>query len=345
MDMQGASDLEGLVVRLTPDAAKRAQTQTAVGFTEPLLERPPIDTSRIGVGDRLDITVWESQGAGLFNPEGGATTIMAATVDPQGKVFIPYADRQQAAGMTVSELRDRVRVALEPLTLSPQIDIRLSDPQSRLVAIQGAVAQPGVYPITQATVRLAAMIAQAGGATQPAERLEVALRRGGRIARETLSNVFDDPMLDVALRPRDEIVLTPIRERFIVLGATGVQAELTFPSRPLDLLSAIGAAQGLRDLDADPTGVFVFRFEKPAVANALLEGPPPPGFPDGGGRPIVYRLDLSEPDGFFIARRFVIQDGDAIFVTNAPLTELRKFLQLFNAFVTPVNTVNTLPVQ
>jgi hypothetical protein len=32
-------------------------------------------------------------------------------------------------------------------------------------------------------------------------------------------------------------------------------------------------------------------------------------------------------------------------VTNAPLTELRKFLQLFNAVVTPVNTVDTFPLQ
>jgi hypothetical protein len=140
-------------------------------------------------------------------------------------------------------------------------------------------------------------------------------------------------------------VLTPIRERFIAFGASGAQAEFSFPTRPLSLLSALGAARGLRDFDADPTGVFVLRFEDPAVADALLPGPPPEAAPHGPGRPIVYRLDLSQPEGFFVAREFGMRDGDAIFVTNAPLTELRKFLQLFNAVVTPVNTVDTFPLQ
>jgi hypothetical protein len=31
-----------------------------------------------------------------------------------------------------------------------------------------------------------------------------------------------------------------------------------------------------------------------------------------------------------------MRDGDAIFVTNAPLTELRKFIQLFTATLTPI---------
>ena len=189
------------------------------------------------------------------------------------------------------------------------------------------------------------MLARAGGATGDPARIEVSLQRDGRVERQLLSGLLEDPSLDVALRPGDQITLSPIRERFIVLGATTAQSEIAFPTRPLDLLSAIGAARGLRDFDADPSGVFVFRYEDPAVADALLEGPTPPELAVGPGRPVVYRLDLTRPNGLFMARNFRMRDGDAIFVTNAPLTELRKFLQLFNAVVTPVNTVDTLPVQ
>jgi polysaccharide export outer membrane protein len=130
----------------------------------------------------------------------------------------------------------------------------------------------------------------------------------------------------------------------VVLGATGAQAEIPFPTRPLDLLSALGAVAGLRDFDADPQGVFVFRREPERVAETLLGGPPPEGLPPGPGRPVIYRLDMTQPESFFVARDFAMRDGDAVFVTNAPLTELRKVFSLFNTLVTPINSINTLPV-
>jgi polysaccharide export outer membrane protein len=344
MDIRGDADdagaLEGLVAPLTAEAAEMATATPPPGFPPAFLSAGPIDPTRLGVDDLLDITIWESEGAGLLNTAGGATAIEGARVDSSGRIFVPFAGHQRAAGSMLSDLRERIRMALEPLTLSPQVDVRLRDPRSRLVTLQGAVARPGVYPIERATARVAEMLAAAGGASEPPERVEVAVERGGVIGRQILAEIFDEPALNIALRPGDLVVLSPIRERFLTLGASSIQAEIPFPSRPLTLLSALGAARGLRDFDADPSGVFLFRYEDPAIADALLPGPVPPGAPKGPGRPIVYRLDLSEPQGFFLARRFAMRDGDAIFVSNAPLTELRKFLQLFNSVVAPVQTVD-----
>lgn len=337
-------DLEGLVTPLTAATAAVIESTPPPGFPPHFLSATPIDPTRIGIDDRLDIVIWESGGAGLFNAEGGVTPILSAVVDRNGRIFVPFAGPQPAAGATITELRTRIRNALEPYTLSPQVDVRLGEPRSRTVAVQGAVARSGVYPIERATARLGAMLAQAGGAVDQPERIEVVVHRRGETGRQILADVLEDPSLDIALRPGDQIILTPIRERFVVLGAASVQAELGFPTRPLDLLSAVGAARGLRDFDADPTGVFVFRYEDPNLADSLLPGPAPEGMPAGPGRPIVYRLDLSRPESFFVARQFKIRDGDAIFITNAPLTELRKFLQLFNAVVTPINTVDATPL-
>jgi polysaccharide export outer membrane protein len=341
-DMRGSDDpeaLEGLVARLTRDTLAAIPAPPPPSFPEDMRAASPIDPTRIGVDDVLQITLWESEGAGLFNPDGGATVI-TTIVDPDGRIPIPFAGQLQARGDTVAALRDTIRSALTPYTLQPQVDVRLMEPRSRLVALQGAVASPGLVPIERPTLHLASMIARVGGATGDPERVEIAIRRGERIERQLLSEMLGNPALDIALRPGDLITLSPIRERFIVLGASSAQAEISFPTRPLTLLSALGAARGLRDFDADPSGVFVIRYEDPTVADALLPGERPPDLPGGPGRPIVYRLDLSEPEGLFLARGFRMRDGDAIFVTNAPLTELRKFLQLFNSVVTPVNTVD-----
>jgi len=260
-------------------------------------------------------------------------------------VFVPFAGRQRAAGRTAAQLREATRRSLEKLTISPQVEVRLNEARSRFVTVQGAIAAPGVYPIEASTARLAAMIARAGGASSPAERTEIAISRDGVVGRQILSGVLNEPESDIALRSGDRIVLKPISDRFVALGATGVQADIPFSTRSFNLLSAIGAARGLRDFDADPSGVFVMRYEDPALADALLPGAPPPGAVTEAGRATIYRLDMSGPEAFFIARRFAMRDGDALFVSNAPLTELRKITQLFNAVLTPVATADTLPIQ
>jgi polysaccharide export outer membrane protein len=346
-DMQSAEsseDVEGLLVRLDAAALSAIRNPPQPSFPQAFVAAEPIDPTRIDVGDFLDITIWESEGGGLFTFEGGPTTITRAEVDPAGRVFVPFAGFLGAAGLTLAELRERTREALEPLTLRPQVDVRVNEARSRFVAVQGAVAAPGLYPIERPTAHLSGMLAFAGGSLGEPVSVEAVIRRGDVIGRQLLSDILGDPTLDIALRPGDQIILTPIRERFITLGASSAQVESTFPTRPLTLLSALGVARGLRDFDADPTGVFVLRYEMPEVADALLPGPQPAEVPAGPGRPIIYRIDFSEPEGLFLAGRFQMRDGDAIFVSNAPLTELRKVLQLFNTVVTPINTVDTLPI-
>ncbi len=335
--------LDGLVAPLDAAIADASAIDGRTTFPSDFLSAGAIDPTLLGVDDVIDISIWENRDAGLFAPEGGATMIEAISIGADGAIFVPFAGAQRAAGMTIAQLRTRLRSALDPLTLEPQVDVRLREPRSRLVTIQGAVAKPGLYPIERATSRVSSMLAVAGGATDIPERVEIRLTRDGRSGAQVLADVLEDPALDIALRPGDQIVVNPLRERFVILGASGAQAEITFPTRPLDLLSALGAARGLRDFDADPSGVFVLRFEAPETADAILPEPEPPGLPAGPGRPIIYRLDMGRPEGLFLARSFEVRDGDAIFVTNAPLTELRKFLQLFNSVVAPVNTIDSSP--
>ena len=339
---EGQDRLDGLVAPLTAEAAALAAPEEEKGFPAAFLAAGEIDPDRLGVDDVLDVTIWEGGEGGLLNETGGATTLEAIAVDGTGRVYIPFVGPVQAAGGTPEQLRERIRAALEPMTLTPQVDVRLRETRSRAVTVQGAVARPGLYVIDRPVARLTPLLALAGGASLPPEQTEVTLRRGALSGAVTLEDLYADAALDVALAPGDRIVLNAVRERFIVLGATRLQGEVAFPTRRLSLLRAIGAARGLIDIDADPTGVFVFRWEDPAVADALLAGPPPEGLPAGPGRPIVYRLNLTQPEALFTAQAFRMRDGDAIFVTNAPLTELRKFFQLFNTVLAPAQTATTL---
>ena len=43
-----------------------------------------------------------------------------------------------------------------------------------------------------------------------------------------------------------------------------------------------------------------------------------------GAQRMVYVLDLTEPNGMFMARDFVIRDGDTVYVTEAPFVQWAK---------------------
>lgn len=332
--------LEGLVAPLTLETVRAVNHPDVGGFPEAFLAADPVDPERLGRGDVLDVVVYEPGGEGLFT--GEAARLEAVTIDSRGHVFIPFAGDLHAAGGDMARLRERVREALTPLTLGPEVDLRLREPNSRLTTVNGAVARPGVYPLARGATRLVSMLAAAGGADASVDRLEVLVRRGGIQGREPLRRVLRDPSADIALRPGDVVVVAPIAARFTAIGATAAQAEIQFPRPDLTLMSAIGAAAGLRDFDADPRSVFVVRLEDRETADALLPGPPPIEIAAATQRPIIYRADISDPGGLFAARSFRMRDGDTLIVANAPLTELRKLIQTFTAVLTPVQQSVTL---
>ncbi len=43
-----------------------------------------------------------------------------------------------------------------------------------------------------------------------------------------------------------------------------------------------------------------------------------------GDQRMIYVLDLTEPNGVFMARDFVIRDGDTVYVTEAPFVQWNK---------------------
>ena len=84
---------------------------------------------------------------------------------------------------------------------------------------------------------------------------------------------------------------------------------------------------------ADPKGVFVLREEPQSVARAVL------GRNDiYGDQRVAYVLDLTRPDGMFLARDFVIRDGDTVYVTEAPFVQWQKTL---SAILTPASQIGS----
>ena len=102
-------------------------------------------------------------------------------------------------------------------------------------------------------------------------------------------------------------------------------------------LNTMAQVGGLIATASDPTGVFVFRNEPEAISNQVL------GRDDlVGAQRMIYVLNLTQPNGLFIARDFVIRDGDTIYVTEAPYAQWTKTLSLLTSPLSTAASVETL---
>jgi polysaccharide export outer membrane protein len=60
--------------------------------------------------------------------------------------------------------------------------------------------------------------------------------------------------------------------------------------------------------------------------------------------PIIYRLNMRQPDGFFLAERFPVRDKDVLFVSNAQSVELTKLLNVIDLAAVTGTDVDALRI-
>lgn len=321
------------------DRVTRATAVTpTLGFSQAFINAGQIGSDTIRPGDTLGLTIWENVDQGLLSGSGqNAAVLEEVQVDGAGFIFVPYAGRIRAAGNSPEAIRRIITEKLEQQTPDPQVQVRRLAGDGSTVTLLGAVGGQGVYAIERPTRTLASMLARAGGVAIAPEIAQVTVTRGTHQGKIWFEDLYTNPELDIALRGGDRILVEEDSRSFTALGATGGQARVPFESQNLSALEAIAQVGGLNSRSADPTGVFVFRNEPAEIAGQVL------GRNDLiGAQRLVYVLDLTQPNGMFHARDFVIRDGDTIYVTEAPFTQWNKTISALTGSAQSINALNTL---
>jgi polysaccharide export outer membrane protein len=329
---------DAFVVAVNDRVARATAVVPALGFSDQFANASVLTSDIIRPGDILGLTIWENVDDGLLASAGAnATLLEEVQVDGAGYIFVPYAGRVRASGNTPDQLREAITKKLEDQTPDPQVQVRRLAGDGATVSLTGAVGAQGVYPIERPTRTLATMLAQAGGVAIEPEIAQVSVIRGGHTGKIWFEDLYDHPELDIALRNGDKILVEGDTRAFTALGATAAQARVPFESQNLSALEAIAQVGGLIATASDPTGVFVFRNEAEAISNQVL------GRDDLiGAQRMIYVLNLTQPNGLFIARDFVIRDGDTIYVTEAPYAQWTKTLSLLTSPLSTAASVETL---
>ena len=304
--------------------------------------KPP--DPKIGIGDSITVTIWEAAGGGLFgagitagvSPGSRSVTIPDQVVARDGAISVPFADRIPVAGKSPLEVQRVIEQRLADKAIEPQALVAITKSISNSATVSGEVVAGARVPLSVNGDRLLDVIALAGGAKAPVYDTFVRLSREDVTATIPMEKLVSEPAENIYAWPGDVLTLVSVPQTFAVFGATGTNIQVAFGAQEITLAQALAKAGGLQDLRADPAGVFLFRFEPPAVVGALKA--PPLAIGPGGTSPVVYRLDLSDANSYFFAQRFPVEDKDIIYVANARLNELQKFFTLLNTITGPVIT-------
>src|ERR1700731_3786723 len=304
--------------------------------------RPP--QPKIGIGDSVVVSIWEAAGGGLFGTSptdhvsagSRSVTIPQQIVARDGGISVPFADRVLAAGRLPVEVQKTIEQRLAEKAIEPQVIVTVTKSLSTSVTVSGEVVGGARVPLSLKGDRLLDLIAAAGGAKTPVYETFVRLSRDGITATIPMEALVANPAENIYAYPGDVLTLVRLPQSFTVFGATGLNTQVNFTAERMTLVEALAKGGGLQDLRADPAGVFLFRYEPPAVVGALKAAPLAIG--PSGSSPVVYRLDLSDANSYFFAQRFPVEDKDIIYVANARLNELKKFFNLLNTLTGPVIT-------
>ncbi len=313
-----------IVVKLTADNIEAFNTPRDLSGSRASLSSAAWDY-RVGVGDVLDVTVWDHPE--LTQAAGTGRTVEQAgqRVQADGTFFYPYVGQVPARGKTPEAIRDDLRQKLAAFIPDPQVEVRVASYKSQSVSVTGEVGSPSRQPLTDVPLTLLDAIDAAGGLTETADPRAVTIRRGGRSHQVDMKAFLEqgiganNPVLqngDVISVGRQEV------QEAYLLGQIVKPSTIDLTLENITLTQALTRVGGLAEDKADARGIFVFRDEPMGIT--------------------VYQLDASNPTAYLIGTRFVLWPQDVIYVTSAPIYRWNRLISSILPTVTVVKTTGDI---
>lgn len=319
-EMTGAhNDKDVIVMPVSRELAQQSRVPEVADFPARYRDLTQAGFDRLAPGDGINIKVWERGGLGVFATDpSGVSDLGNQEVDRSGHVTFPIIGKFRAEGQTLDQLRGAVMARLSKLVVGADISVtRVADERGQMVTVQGNLTRPGMYPITQTSQRLSSALAQAAPVQENPEQMIISLRRNKQVASVRLSDIYRNQANDILLRAGDVITAYDAKAFLTVLGAAGTQGRVAISKRNYSVLDALADSRGLDDKLADPRSVFLF-----TPAKAGVDGKP-------DKLPVVYQFDLTRPEQVALAREFTVREGQAIYISDAPFTQVQKVLSAF----------------
>lgn len=233
-------------------------------------------------GDSVEIAVF-----------GESDFSRVVTVGADGKIALPLIGDIQAAGLTTSQLTERLTAALKSYLKNPRVLVTVRDFHRPTVLLVGQVARTGPVQIQPGWTVLDVM-GIAGVTPRAALRRATLTRRNGQVIALDLDRLLNkgDQSVNVAVEPGD-VITVPALQKVMVLGAvSGPGAyDVEDGAKIFEVIARAGSP-----------------LERAATNNIGLIRQTP------DGKPVIKTVDMTKFVRGDFSQNVPVQDGDIIYV-------------------------------
>lgn len=296
----------------TKDEINEIAEMSRISENKVFVELSGVPEYRIGPLDVLEV----------HSHNGDKVSTTTITVDNMGKISYSFIDDLVVAGLTPSQLDQRLTNELSNYIKNPRLDVIVTEFNSKTATALGelaalrvgyaAKAASGKIPL-QGKTTLMDFIAVAGGYTVDADIKKVKLIRQGKTYLINLYDIIEkgDVTKNVIIDDGDVVdmpALSIFGERVYVMGEVGNQG--IYPLRDAqDLLGAIALAGSFTPLAKEENTLIVR------------------GYGQEEGGPLVMMSDLNallrKAD---LAQNLTLQDGDLVYVPRMLIGDINEWI-------------------
>lgn len=280
--------------------------------------KAPAASYAIGVGDVLQITVWDhpelAAAQGPMPPSNSRQGDPASgfIVDEEGNIQFPYVGALHVAGMTASEAQSALHAALSRSFKHPQLTLRIASFRSKQVYVDGEVRSPGAVQVNDIPMTLYEAISRAGGFSASADQSSLVLVRNGtsyRLDMPAMLGRGKNPGR-LVLKAGDLLRVTARDENGVYVMGEVNKPTTALPLRDgrMSLSEAISQAGSLSASSADAAQLYVVR--------------------TSSGTPEVFHLDARSPVAMVLANEFEMRPKDIVYVDGNGLVRFSRVLSL-----------------
>lgn len=322
-----------LIENITAEVIDR-ESNRPLSLPTNLLQYSP-DSYKIGIGDKLFIYVYgETERLSASLAAGAAINpIFEKYVRDDGTIFYPNAGILSVENKTIEEIRSLLTERLSLVLNNPQVDVSISEFNSKKVTVSGYFGNPGTYPITTVPMSLSQVMANAngfnteGGST--ADLTNLKFTRDGYIYNIDYEYLSRNSQIQnlIYLKDGDVIHLADATNQLVhVLGEAFNSTSLNITRKKLSLASAIARAGGLNRTTAKTKDIYIFR---PS---------------DFEGKPRIFKANFSNPNGYLLASNFNLESQDIVYVGTRGVTSWSRFIQQLLPFTNFLNSAQTTDI-